>query len=46
MLEGEHIRVETGISGPVKEVVSAFMSNSLDDPHFYMPGRTGKYGIP
>ncbi|MBW2195967.1 MAG: hypothetical protein JRF37_10560 [Deltaproteobacteria bacterium] len=46
MLEGEHIRVETGISGPVKEVVSAFMSNRLDDPHFYMPGRTGKYGIP
>ncbi len=46
MLEGEHIRVETGISGPVEEVVSAFMSNRLDDPHFYMPGRTGKYGTP
>jgi predicted Fe-Mo cluster-binding NifX family protein len=46
MLEGARIRVVTGIAGPVEEVLLAFVSDRLDDPQFYMPGRRGKYGRP
>lgn len=41
--EGARLRVVTGIAGPVEEVLSAFISNRLDAPKFYMPGRKGKH---
>ena len=39
MLESAGIRVTSGIIGQVEEVIAAFMSNRLDDPRFFMPGR-------
>ncbi len=44
MLEGARIHVMMGIAGPVEDVLSAFVSNRLDDPRFSMPGRRGKFG--
>jgi predicted Fe-Mo cluster-binding NifX family protein len=39
MLESAGIRVTSGIIGQLEEVIAAFMSNRLDDPRFFMPGR-------
>ena len=44
LLESLDVCVVCGIAGQVEEVLAAFMSNRLDDPQFYMPGRRGKYG--
>jgi hypothetical protein len=43
---GARIGIVSGIVGPVEEVFSAFLSDRLDDPRFYMPGRRRKYGRP
>lgn len=40
MLESAGIRVTSGIIGPVEEVIAASISNRLDDPRFFMPGRS------
>ncbi len=44
LLESLGICVVCGIAGQFEDVLAAFMSNRLDNPEFYMPGRRGKYG--
>jgi len=39
MLESAGIRVTPGIIGQVDEVITAYVSNRLDDSQFCMPGR-------
>lgn len=39
MLENAGIRVIAGIAGQIDEVLQAFLSNRLDEPQFFMPGR-------
>ena len=38
MLENSGVHVIPGIAGQVEEVLEAFMTEQLDQPHFRMPG--------
>ena len=38
MLQNVKIYMITGIAGEVEQVVGAYLSESLNDPQFYMPG--------
>jgi len=38
MLQNVKIYLITGIAGEVEQVVGAYLSESLNDPQFYMPG--------
>jgi predicted Fe-Mo cluster-binding NifX family protein len=38
MLRGMNICLISGIAGEVDQVVSAYLSERLNDPQFYMPG--------
>ena len=42
MLKNAKITLIDGVAGEVDQVVSAFMSNRLDEPRFHMPGYRAK----
>ena len=38
MIKGTEIQLICGIAGDVNQVLSAYLSNRLDEPSFHMPG--------
>ncbi|NVL90557.1 MAG: hypothetical protein HWN69_06105 [Desulfobacterales bacterium] len=44
MFEKSGVCVVCGVAGPVEKVLTAFMSDQLDEPQFHMPGHMDKQG--